>query len=210
MNAEKNMDFKGKHKPKKRLILNSSGKLMSKLIPWNVGLSIAEPIARLFEPPQKLVGPYVKRGQVVADLGCGRGYYTLALAKLVGADVKVHAVDLNKNNVRALQKRADKAGYHNIEAHNSSASDLSFITDKSVDFILANGLLWSMATDRQLSVKEMKRILKPDGQIYMSLGAGPPFGYVDQSEWENILEEFTIRRGGSYQQKWALLSLKQV
>jgi len=67
-----------------------------------------------------------------------------------------------------------------------------------------------MATDRQLSVKEMKRILKPDGQIYMSLGAGPPFGYVDQSEWENILEEFTIRRGGSYQQKWALLSLKLV
>jgi len=67
-----------------------------------------------------------------------------------------------------------------------------------------------MATDRQLSVKEMKRILKPGGQIYMSLGAGPPFGYVDQSEWENILEEFTIRRGGSYKQKWALVSPKQV
>ena len=64
-----------------------------------------------------------------------------------------------------------------------------------------------MATDRQLSVKEMKRILKPDGQIYMSLGAGPPFGYVDKAEWEQILKGFVVQRGGSYREKWAAVSL---
>jgi hypothetical protein len=32
------------------------------------------PIRRLFETPQRLIGPYVKNGQVVADLGCGSGY----------------------------------------------------------------------------------------------------------------------------------------
>lgn len=53
------------------------------------------PIRRLFVPPQRLIGPYVTNGQVVADLGCGPGYYTLAL---------------------------------------------------SVDFVLANGLLYSMAS----------------------------------------------------------------
>jgi 2-polyprenyl-3-methyl-5-hydroxy-6-metoxy-1,4-benzoquinol methylase len=128
--------------PKKRLILNSSGKLLSKVIPWNVGLAIAEPIARLVgPPPQRLVEPFVKRGQVVADLGCGRGYYSLALAKLVGAGGKVYAIDLNKTNIRVLRKRADKAGYNKIEVHESSAADLSFIKDKSIDFILANGLL---------------------------------------------------------------------
>jgi hypothetical protein len=66
-----------------------------------------------------------------------------------------------------------------------------------------------MATDRQLSVNEMKRILKPNGQIYMSLGGGPPFGYVDKTEWEKILGGFTIQRGGSYKEKWAAVSLKQ-
>ena len=66
-----------------------------------------------------------------------------------------------------------------------------------------------MAYDRQLSVSEMKRILKPNGQIYMSLGAGPPFGYVDKAEWEKILEGFTVQRGGSYKEKWAVVSLKQ-
>jgi ubiquinone/menaquinone biosynthesis C-methylase UbiE len=35
-------------------------------------------IRRLFEPPQRLVESYVSNGQVVADLGCGPGYFTVA------------------------------------------------------------------------------------------------------------------------------------
>jgi len=66
-----------------------------------------------------------------------------------------------------------------------------------------------MAQDRQLSVKEIKRILKPEGKAYLSLGAGPPFGYVDQEEWGKILEGFRIEQGGSYKEKWALISVKQ-
>ena len=98
-------------------------------------------IIRLFESPQKCIGPYIKKGQVVADLGFGSGYYTLALAESVGPEGKVYAVDLDKGRTQSLEDKADKAGYRNIEAHASSASNLSFIKDRSVDFILANGLL---------------------------------------------------------------------
>ena len=66
-----------------------------------------------------------------------------------------------------------------------------------------------MACDRQLSVNEIKRILKTTGQVYLSLGAGPPFGFVDQKEWEKILEGFKVEKGGSYQEKWVVVSLKQ-
>ena len=103
--------------------------------------AILDPIRKRFEPPQRLIGPFVKNGQVVADLGCGSGYYTLALAEFVGPQGKVYAVDLDKKCIRSLQKKADKGGYRNIEAHASSAADVSFIKDKSVDFVLANGLL---------------------------------------------------------------------
>ena len=66
-----------------------------------------------------------------------------------------------------------------------------------------------MSQDRQLSVKEMKRILKPGGQAYLSLGAPPPLGFVNKVEWENILEGFKVeRRGGSFE-KWAVVFLKQ-
>ena len=58
-------------------------------------------------------------------------------------------------------------------------------------------------------MNEIKRILKSTGQAYISLGAGPPFGFVDRAEWEQILEEFRVKQGGSYKEKWAVVSVKQ-
>ena len=66
-----------------------------------------------------------------------------------------------------------------------------------------------MPYDRQLSVSEMKRVLKTTGQALLSLGTGPPFGFVDQAEWETILEEFRVEQGGSYKEKWAVVYVKQ-
>jgi ubiquinone/menaquinone biosynthesis C-methylase UbiE len=106
-----------------------------------VGLALLYPIRRIFEPPKRLIRPYIKEDYVVADLGCGPGYYTFALAELVGSEGKVYAVDLGKKSIRALEKKVEKGGYRNIESHASSAADLSFIKDKSVDFVFANGLL---------------------------------------------------------------------
>jgi ubiquinone/menaquinone biosynthesis C-methylase UbiE len=168
------------------------------------------PFRRLFGNPQRDIEPYVTKGQVVADLGCNTAYYTLALAECVGPEGKVYAVDLKEEYIRALEKRADELGYHNIEAHTTSASDLSFIKDESVDFVLANGLLCSMADQRPSAVNEIKRILKPNGQAYLSLGSPPPLGYVNRAEWEKILEGFIVKRRGGFLQKWAVVSTKQL
>ncbi len=116
-------------------------KLFSDKMGFYVGLAIFDPISRLFEHPQRLISPYVKKGQSVADIGCGLGGYTLALAESVGPEGKVYAVDLDQRCIRATEKKAKKAGHQNIESHLSSASDLHFIMNKSVDFVLANGLL---------------------------------------------------------------------
>ena len=66
-----------------------------------------------------------------------------------------------------------------------------------------------MANDRQLSVSEIKRILKTTGQAFLSLGADPPFGFMDQAEWEQMLKGFRVEKGGSYKEKWAVVSVKQ-
>jgi len=159
--------------------------------------------------PKKHVEPYVKRGQVVADIGCGSGYYTLALADCVGKEGKVYAVDLNEGALGTLKEDAERFGYRNIDAHVTSATDLSFIEDKSVDFVLANGLLCVMSGDRQSAVNEIKRIVKPDGKAYLSLGSPPPFGHVNRAEWEKILQGFRVEGRGGFLQKWALVSLRQ-
>ena len=66
-----------------------------------------------------------------------------------------------------------------------------------------------MADNRQLSVSEIKRVLKANGQAYLSLGAGPPLGFMNQEEWEKVLKGFRVEQGGSYKEKRALVSLKQ-
>jgi ubiquinone/menaquinone biosynthesis C-methylase UbiE len=166
------------------------------------------PISRLFENPQRSIEPYVRKGQVVADLGCNTGYYTFALAEGVGPEGRVYAVDLKEDYIRTLEKRADELGYRNVEFHACSASDLSFMRDELVDFVLANGLLCNMPEHRPSTVKEIKRILKPTGKAYLSLGSPPPFGFVDRAEWEKILEGFIVERRGGFIQKWALVSRK--
>ena len=172
------------------------------------------PIKRLFNQdpsiPQRHIRRYVTNGQLAADLGCGSGYYTFALAACVGPEGRVYAVDWNKKAIRRLEDKANKNGYHNIEAHATSAADMSFIKDGTIDFVLANGLLCTMPDHRQVAVSEIKRILKPGRMTYLALGWPPPMGFVGMEEWEKILRGFTVlQRGGDLLHKWAVVSTKQ-
>jgi ubiquinone/menaquinone biosynthesis C-methylase UbiE len=155
--------------------------------------ALDNPLRRLFSSPRKYCS-YVKQDQTVADLGCGPGYYTLALAESVGPQGRIYAVDSDEKAIRAVEKKATKGRYHNIETHAQSAANLSFIEDESVDFVLADGLLCSMAPqDHESAVNEIKRILKPNGRAFL-LAAGGSIGYVDKEEWEAILEGFKVER----------------
>jgi hypothetical protein len=59
-----------------------------------------------------------------------------------------------------------------------------------------------MVNHRQEAVSEIKRILKPRGQAYLSLGALSPLGFVDRAEWEKILNGFRVERNGV---RWAIV-----
>jgi ubiquinone/menaquinone biosynthesis C-methylase UbiE len=166
------------------------------------------PLRRLFHSPRKYCS-YVEQDQIVADLGCGTGHYTLALAESVGAKGRVYAVDSDEKVIRAVERKAAKGGYHNIEAHVSSAADLSFVEDESVDFVLADGLLCSMAPqDHPSAVSEIKRVLKPSGKAFLQAAKGR-MSYIHKAEWEEILEGFEVeeRNYESFlEDRWALVS----
>jgi len=171
------------------------------------------PLRRLFLPPRRLTKPYVGKGQTAADIGCGPGYYTLALAEYVGPEGKVYAVDVDGKAVGELERKTAKRGISNVEARASSASDLSFIKDGSVDFVLAHGLLCSMAPKQhEAALSEMKRILRPHGLAYVSVASGP-WSYVGRAEWEKILEGFEVEQRSDgflgLANRWAVVSRKR-
>ncbi len=165
-------------------------------------------VRKLFEKPDKH-NIFVEPNQVVADLGCGPGYFTLSMAGKTGPQGCVYAVDSDEKVIRAVEKKAAKRSLANIEAHTSSAADLEFIADASVDFVLADGLLCCVAPqEHNGTVNEIKRILKPTGRAYL-LTERSRMSYVDDREWENILKEFKVeeRNIAPYRAfRWALVS----
>jgi SAM-dependent methyltransferase len=166
-----------------------------------------DPLRRLYDPPNRLIDPFVTKGQTVVDLGCGSGYFTFPIADRVGPEGKVFAVDLDEGCIRHVRAIAERLGYRNVEAHASSAADLGFIPDGSIGFLFANGLLCSMHDGRPQAVGEIKRVLGPTGLAFLSLGMPPPFGLVGEAEWMQIMEGFAVRQGGSFKQRWAVVSL---
>jgi len=56
----------------------------------------------------------VKPGQTVCDMGCGNGFYTLQLARLVGPKGLVYAVDIQPEMLQMLAHNAAEAGLTNI------------------------------------------------------------------------------------------------
>jgi ubiquinone/menaquinone biosynthesis C-methylase UbiE len=168
------------------------------------------PFRRIFFSPGRLVKPFVATSMVVADLGCGPGFFTVPLAQAVGEAGKVYAVDFDEKAVRAVERKARKRGLGNIEARVSSASELGFIADESVDFVFAHGLLCAMAPQKQeAAVREIRRILKPGARAYLSAAKGP-WSHVDGPTWEELLAGFRVERRGeefsAFGHRWAIVS----
>jgi SAM-dependent methyltransferase len=77
----------------------------------------------------------IREGQVVCDMGCGNGFYTLELAKLVGEKGVVYAVDIQQEMLRLLEDRAKEAKVANIKPVLGSVIDPR-LPAESCDLIL--------------------------------------------------------------------------
>ncbi len=80
------------------------------ICPHWVGYLLINPLRKLFENPNKILGPFVQDGMIVLEPGCGMGYFTLPLARMVGPKGRIIAVDIQSKMLAALRRRAQKAG----------------------------------------------------------------------------------------------------
>jgi ubiquinone/menaquinone biosynthesis C-methylase UbiE len=78
--------------------------------PWWLGPFLASPLRRLVEPPEPLLRPFVRPGMTVVEPGCGMGYFTIPLARLVGPAGRVYAIDVQPRMINGLVRRARRAG----------------------------------------------------------------------------------------------------
>jgi len=113
---------------------------MAHICPWWHAYFFDNWFRRILYRPERLFGPYVREGMAVADIGCGMGFNAIALARMVGEDGHVIAVDVQDKMLDVLRKRAARAGLAGrIEARQTRPD--SIVIDTQVGFVVA---FWSV------------------------------------------------------------------
>ena len=106
-------------------------------------------------------------GQIVLDHACGAGMDLLLAARRVGKTGKAIGVDLTPGMRHSAQKAAELAGFSNIVDIREGVYEELPVEDASVDVVISNGVV-NLAPDKVRVFKEIFRVLKPGGHLFMA------------------------------------------
>jgi ubiquinone/menaquinone biosynthesis C-methylase UbiE len=107
----------------------------------------------------------IRGGQTVADFGCGPGYTAVEFAKRVGAEGRVHALDINADFLAQMRENAELAGFADrISPHQCDGSALP-LADAGLDCISARNAIMYV-DDPVQTFREFYRVLKPGGIVH--------------------------------------------
>jgi len=84
----------------------------------------------------------IRTGQTVLDFGCGSGNYTIPVARIVGEEGTVYALDKNERALDELMQRAESEGLGNISRMDTSGEVEIGLDDESVDVVLLYDIFW--------------------------------------------------------------------
>ncbi len=108
----------------------------------------------------------IKEGETVLDLGSGAGFDCFLAAKKVGETGKVIGVDMTEEMVERARANAKKQDYNNVEFKLGDIEKLP-IEDNSIDVVISNCVV-NLAPDKSKVFKEVYRVLKNGGRMYIS------------------------------------------
>lgn len=141
-----------------------------------------------FLQPEEIIRQLnIKKETVIADFGCGAGYFTIPLAKMAEKG-KIYALDILDTALESVQSRAKLEGLFNIE---TQQCDLeipggSKLEDNSVNLILLANILFQSSKKTDI-IKETERVLKKGGELVIidwkaNQPMGPPENLIISSD----------------------------
>ena len=157
-------------------------KVNNRVCPVEKAGSLDNRFRKLIQNPNKILAPYIKNNMTVLDFGCGPGFFTIEIAKILGQSGKVIAIDIQDGMLEKIRKKIKGTSLEqNIELH--KYYDRIDITEK-IDFIIAFYVIHEVQNKDKL-FEELKSILKPNGKILI---VEPKF-HVSKKSFENMTKK---------------------
>ena len=153
--------------------------------------SFDDPARDTWQLPDRVIAALnLKRGQIVADIGAGTGYFSVRLAKSEAAP-RVYAADIEPSMVSYLRERAAREGLKNVIAVQAAADRPNL--PEPVDLILIVDTYHHIG-DREAYFRRLAKSMKPGGRVAIidfkpDSPEGPP------KEFRFPLEKFKSEMG---------------
>lgn len=105
----------------------------------------------------------IRPGMTVCDLGCGNGFWTLPLARAVGEEGRVLAVDIQREMLQKLRRRSAKAKLENIEPVLGKVDDPN-LPEEEVDLVLLVDVYHEFSHPESM-LRGIRRSLREEGVV---------------------------------------------
>jgi len=157
--------------------------------PWWLAYTFDNPLRRLIHNPEKMLNKFIKEGDTVVDIGCGMGYFSIGMAKMVGVKGRVISVDLQEKMLERVRRRAqEKDLVSRITLHKCSSDKLG--VNEQADFALGFWMVHEVR-NKDAFFNEIAIFLKPGAYFLLvepseksrRLRQKPGLNHIPKRKW---------------------------
>ncbi len=135
------------------------------LCPAWLSFTLTNVFRRMAHDPARILGPFLRAGDTAIDVGCGPGFFTVPMARIVGERGLVVAVDIQPEMLEKTRRSAERAGVAGrVRLHLAAKDRLGL--DVQADLAL---VFWTAHEVENLEIffAEIRAALKPEGLLLL-------------------------------------------
>jgi SAM-dependent methyltransferase len=175
----------------------------NRVCPVGLARPLEAGVRRWLQDPRKILAPFVREGMTVLDIGCGPGFFSIDLARMVGPTGKVVSADLQDGMLRKLGTRIRgtelEKRIHLVKCERDTIN-----VSQKIDFGLAFWMVHEVP-DKLAFFTQLEAIMNDNARILI---VEPKLFHVSPSEFEattSLAEDagFVVSRGPRVLLSWS-------